>query len=169
MTGVPPRDDPSLRVGPLRAGDPERIAAWRYGGPWSVYDPRPGDAPVAAEDGYLAVRDADGRLVGFCCTGGQARVPGLVEEPGVLDVGVGMDPDLVGRGLGRDFGAAVLAHLVPTTPTVRRLRAVVQDWNTRSIRLAQAMGFAVVGQHVVAQDSAQVRYVVLARELPEVG
>jgi len=81
----------------------------------------------------------DGPLLGFCCAGEEARVPGLAEVPGVLDVGVGMDPARVGAGHGAEFGAAVLAHYRATTGATR-LRAVVQSWNERSLRTTRAIG-----------------------------
>ena len=106
---VPPR---GLTVRPLERADAEAIAAWRYEGPWDVYNSRPGDL-LSAEAGYQAVADETGTLVGFVCLGQEARVPGLAEAEGTVDIGVGMRPDLVGQGLGRAFGAAVLAHVGP--------------------------------------------------------
>jgi [ribosomal protein S18]-alanine N-acetyltransferase len=88
------------------------IAGWRHSGPWHCYDLRPEDGPPEADDGYHAlVGDPGGELVGFLCTGEEARVPGIGEEPDVVDVGVGMRPELVGQGYGARFGEAVLDHL----------------------------------------------------------
>jgi RimJ/RimL family protein N-acetyltransferase len=53
----------------------------------------------------------------------------------------------VGGGHGAEFGAAVLAHYRATTGAAR-LRAVVQSWNERSLRLTRALGFAETGRHV---------------------
>jgi hypothetical protein len=36
-------------------------------------------------------------VAGYACFGVEARVPGLAERPGVLDVGVGMRPELTGQ------------------------------------------------------------------------
>lgn len=146
------------------AADAEQVARWRYGGAWAVYD-RPAPAPLLrGQDGYVAVTGpADGEgPAGFLCTGGEARVPGQAAEPGVLDLGVGMAPALVGRGHGRAFGAAVLAHVRATAPPgTTRLRAVVQQWNVRSVRLARALGFAESGTHWCVQGGRDVGYVVL--------
>ncbi len=150
-----------LVVRPLTPGDAAEIAGWRYDGPYAVYDARPDDAPVCAEGGYLAVAGADGGpLVGFCCVGAQARVPGLDEEPGVVDLGVGMAPAYVGAGNGALFGRAVLEHLRATTDA-RRFRAVVQSWNERSLRLTRRLGFVEVGRHTAMQGGRPVAYTVL--------
>jgi [ribosomal protein S18]-alanine N-acetyltransferase len=153
---------PGLHVRPLEPRDAEVVASWRYQGPWSIYDPRPGDEPLSAVAGYDAVVDDAGWLVGFVCAGQEARVPGLAEADGTIDIGVGMRPDLVGRGLGRHFGAVVLGHLQARYGD-RPLRAVVQDWNERSLRLARGLGFRDAGIHECVQDGQPVRYVLLVR------
>lgn len=153
-----------LLVSALVEADSQDIAGWRYSGPWQCYDLRPEDGPIEADDGYLAVvGDPGGELVGFLCTGEEARVPGIAEEPGVVDVGVGMRPELVGQGQGARFGEVVLEH--PRTLGATRARAVVQSWNERSIRTARRMGFAANGRHSCRQDGRDVEYVVLEMEL----
>jgi ribosomal-protein-alanine N-acetyltransferase len=151
-----------MRVRPLQRGDAEAVASWAYQGPWSVYDPRPGDTPISGPAGYDAVVDADGSLVGFICVGQEARVPGLAEDGEVLDIGVGMHPDLVGQGRGRAFGTVLLEHLHQVYGE-RPLRAVVQSWNERSLRLARGLGFCEAGTHRCVQDGREVSYTVLAR------
>lgn len=162
-----------MRVRELTVEDAAEIATWRYAGPWAAYDGR-ADQPVRAEDGYVAVCDGpvDGRgdrLVGFACVGAEARVPGLTELPGVVDLGVGMRPDLVGRGLGPVFAGTVIEHVRRTSSVPLgaklRLRVVVQDWNQRSLRLTRRLGFHAVGEHSVVQDGRPVRYLVLERDL----
>jgi [ribosomal protein S18]-alanine N-acetyltransferase len=144
-----------LAVRPLSPTDVREIATWRYAGPWRIYD---SDGPLPAA-GYLAVAgEPDGPLVGFCCAGVEARVPGLAEEPGVLDIGVGMAPDLVGQGHGLAFGNAVLDHFAAPC-----LRAVVQAWNERSRRLTRALGFVEDHTHTCVQDGQTVEYLVLVR------
>lgn len=128
------------------------MASWAYPGPWSVYDVT---GPVDPAEGFWAVVDDNGDVAGFACFGVEARVPGLEERPGVLDVGVGMRPELTGRGLGRQFAGAVLDH-GRAVSGISRLRAVVQDWNERSRRLLLGLGFEETGEHHVGEA----RYVV---------
>jgi [ribosomal protein S18]-alanine N-acetyltransferase len=146
----------------LTAADAGQIATWRYGGQWRTYDSRPEDGLLSAEAGYQAVVDpANGALVGYLCTGAEARVPGLAEKAGVIDVGAGMRPDLVGSRIGSEFGAALLGHIAAYAGTGVRLRAVVLDWNERSLRLCSRLGFRPVGTHSVEQDGRQNTYVLL--------
>ncbi|HKD88837.1 MAG TPA: GNAT family protein [Streptosporangiaceae bacterium] len=152
-----------LVVRSLTVADAEQIATWRYEGQWRTYDSRPEDGLLSAEAGYQAVADrATGALVGYVCTGAEARVPGLAEKAGVIDVGTGMRPDLVGSRIGSEFGAAVLSHMVAEAGTGDfRLRAVVLDWNERSLRLCTRLGFRRVGTHSCEQDGRQNTYVLL--------
>lgn len=132
-------------VRPLTPEQGEAMAGWAYPGPWAVYDVT---GPVDPGEGFWAVVDEHDEIAGFACFGVEARVPGLGETPGVLDVGVGMRPDLTGQGRGRDFASAVLAHGWEVPGTVR-LRAVVQDWNARGRALLRRLGFAETGVHEV--------------------
>jgi ribosomal-protein-alanine N-acetyltransferase len=126
---------------------------WRYPGPYATYDAK---GPLRPELGYFVV-EADGELVGYACVGAEARVPGVEEEAGTVDVGYGMRPDLIGQGRGREFVGAVLAYVAEQHPEAR-LRMSILDWNRRSRNVAEAHGFRVVGR---AGD-----FDVLTRETP---
>ncbi|ASW52999.1 GNAT family N-acetyltransferase [Plantactinospora sp. KBS50] len=90
-------------------------------------------------------------------------VPGLKPADGVLDVGVGMNPAMVGQGNGVRFASAVLDRF-RSTAGVHRLRAVAQSWNERSLRLTRSLGFVEVGKHVCEQSGATVEYTVVIAE-----
>ena len=75
------------------------IATWTYSDEWSVYNSSPESDLFTTEAGFLAVVESGKSLVGFACSGVEARVPGLIERVDTLDVGFGMDRVLVGRGL----------------------------------------------------------------------
>lgn len=126
----------------LTVEEAERPLGWRYPEPYATYDT---EGPLGRDLGFFAVEDEDGELVGFGCTGVEARVPGVEEEPGTVDVGYGMRPELVGRGLGREFVGAVVARAAEANPSAR-LRMSILRWNDRSRRVAEAHGFRVVGR-----------------------
>ena len=125
-----------MEVRPLTLADSHQIASWRYPGRYGTYDV---DELVTAERGFWAVYD-EGQLVGYCCFGDEARVPGVIEEPGILDVGYGMKPDLMGRGFGRDFIRSILEFGAGEFGP-RRWRLLILDWNARSLAAARSVGF----------------------------
>jgi RimJ/RimL family protein N-acetyltransferase len=140
-----PELTPPLHVRPLTIDDGMDIAMWRYPGPWAVYDSLEAPQPDA---GYWAVCDAAGRLVGFCCLGDAARPAGLDATPGVLDVAIGMRPELTGQGRGGDLGRAVVAYAARVSDG-RRIRCAVHDWNDRGLDAARDAGFEPAGEHEV--------------------
>jgi RimJ/RimL family protein N-acetyltransferase len=131
-----------VRARELTGEEAERPLGWHYPEPYATYD---AEGPLRQELGFFAVEDEDGDLVGFGCVGAEARVPGVEEEPGTVDVGYGMRPDLIGQGRGREFVGTILAHVVETNPE-SRLRLSIFRWNARSRRVAEAHGFRVAGQ-----------------------
>ena len=124
----------------MTAARGKAISTWRYPDRYSTYDIHETPSPEA---GYWAVLD-EGELVGYCCFGAEARVPGIGEEEGTLDVGYGMRPDLVGMGSGRGFVAAILAFAADEFST-DRMRLLILGWNQRSRKVAEALGFRQTG------------------------
>ena len=121
------------------------IAAWRYEPPFSFYDFSEEDCSLLWEptNRYYSVLDHDQALLGYCCFGKEARVADgnySEQEPMVLDVGVGMHPDKVGRGLGNKFVDAVLkfgkARFSPA-----KFRVTVAAFNLRSLKTFYKLGF----------------------------
>jgi [ribosomal protein S18]-alanine N-acetyltransferase len=143
-----------LEVRALTAGDAAAIAAWRYPRRYSTYDV---NKPAALSTDHWAVTDA-GELIGYCCFGAPARVAGARGEPGTLDVGYGLAPSLMGRGLGDRFVGAILAFALERHH-VERLRMYVLEWNERSRTVAARHGFAV--ESVLASDEGP--FLVMAR------
>jgi ribosomal-protein-alanine N-acetyltransferase len=134
-----------MEVRALSGDDAAAIASWRYPGGYSTYD---FDDPPALAGDTWAVTEAE-ELIGYCCFGAPARVPGAEEEPGTLDVGYGLAPDRMGRGLGPRFVDTILEFaLVRFAP--ERTRLYILEWNERSRKVAAGHGFAV--ESVLASD-----------------
>jgi [ribosomal protein S18]-alanine N-acetyltransferase len=154
---------PPYRVRQLSIEDGMEIAMWRLPGPWAVHDAL--EAP-RDDEGYWAVEDSTGRLVGYCCFGQAARPPGLQAAPGMLDVALGLRPDLIGRGLSAEFARAVVAHAHEVAArddlaAGRRLRTVVATNNVPGRRAAEGTGFTVTGAYEVPGGAAVSSYLVL--------
>lgn len=141
------------------------VANWRYGGDWSVYDLSTPQPVLDNLSSYYTVASGDD-LIGFCCIGIEARVAGMKAAPAILDVGMGMNPpQLVGRGNGgARFGEIVLQYLDGCHPGII-LRAAVQAWNERSLRLTRRLGFEDAGELIAVQGDRSVSYRVVQRPL----
>ena len=138
---------PPGRLGPLRPlthADAVQIATWRYPPPFDLYDSSDDaagyDAPDAAGNGFWVLDAEDGSgVVAFVCLGPEGRVPGQEDEPGTLDVGMGIRPDVTSQGIATALVPALLdavaAGLRPS-----RLRTAVAAFNERSLRLCRSAG-----------------------------
>lgn len=140
------------------------ISGWTYSDEWSVYNSSPENALFTTEAGFLAIVGSENTLVGFACSGVEARAPGLSEEVDTLDVGLGMSPIFVGQRHGAEFGAAIVNYFQENTEA-SRLRVVVQSWNERSLRLTRNLGFKEIGIHECDQNGSLVAYAVLLKAL----
>jgi RimJ/RimL family protein N-acetyltransferase len=116
------------------------VATWVYEPPFDLYDSA--DADAFLQPDYRPVYDGD-ELVGFVCFGDEARVVGQVAQQGTLDVGAGLRPDRLSRGIGTSLLPEVVAH-ARARPGVRRLRAAVAAFNERSQQLCLSAGFRQV-------------------------
>ena len=141
----------SYSIEPLCEEDVRVMLGWRYAPPYDVYDLAGADdaSTVAAlldpAQNYFAVRTGDGDLVGFCCFGADARVPGWDYAGGALDVGIGMRPDLTGQGRGYAFVAAVMAYGLRRFPHAQ-VRATIAVFNERSQRVFLRHGLREIGR-----------------------
>jgi [ribosomal protein S18]-alanine N-acetyltransferase len=135
---------------PITPSDARAISHWRYEEPYSIYDgdPTSVDALLQPRFAYHSVYDARGELTGYFCFGEDAQVAagkrlGVYEVEPALDVGLGMRPDLTGRGLGEEFVHAGLrfAREVYSPPA---FRLTVAAFNRRAIRVYERAGFETV-------------------------
>ncbi|HEY3764355.1 MAG TPA: GNAT family N-acetyltransferase [Gaiellales bacterium] len=129
----------------MTQADAEVIAGWRYPGEYAFYDADldPGFRdelldPMQRGDEYSSARGRGGELEGF------AQVSPLAG--GATEIGLGLRPDLTGRGLGRAFTEAVidLARRDGAGP----ITLAVAAFNARAIRVYERCGFVERGRHV---------------------
>jgi len=116
------------------------ILNWRYSPPYEMYNEEASAEGVAEFLTYIAIVDQEDHLVGFYCTGQSAQVPKGhdfgVYQKACLDIGLGMKPELTGKGFGNEFLTFILDQLEADS-----LRLTVAKFNQRAIRLYEAFGF----------------------------
>ena len=131
----------SYTFSPLTQRQAEQVAyEWQYDGAFAFYD-MPNDEedlvefldPAKRTEHYFAVLDGE-ELVGY-----------YVFEPNadVVDVGLGMRPDLTGRGNGTAFLEAGLAFIMDRYAP-KQIELAVAIFNERAIRLYTKSGFLPV-------------------------
>lgn len=120
----------------------QQIVGWRYEPPYDFYNLTQ-TTSVLSEllDGTYYMVGADDDLRGFFCTGLSARVPGgdYRSPKTMVDIGLGLRPDLTGKGLGRDFVLDVIEQV--SIPPIAGVRLTVAAFNQRALHLYDALGF----------------------------
>ena len=135
-------------IEPMERPWAEAISVWEYGGEYEMYSADGSEACVQEllDGGCYAWLNEAGRPEGYFCYGPPARIPTREEgvyPPGPLDIGLGMAPELCGRGLGGAFFAEGLAFARERLGA-GELRLSVASFNRRAIRVYERAGFAAV-------------------------
>jgi len=144
-----------MRIVPLSEEHARSIADWRYEFPYEWYDtaadPRRVElfANPARREGLRAVIDDEGELIGFF---------NFVREGDEVRVGLGIRPDLTGRGLGAQFIQAGLGYASEEWQP-RRFRLWVAWWNERALRAYRRAGF-----REVRRDEGRHRFIEMERD-----
>ena len=132
----------AFRFRTMTQAEAEQIALWHYPEPFSFYDASAdaGDLaelldPALRGDEYVSVEDATGELAGFF----QFKQ----DRPDAIEIGLGLRPDLTGRGLGGGFLEAGLRHARAHFGSTRIVLAVA-TFNRRAITVYERAGFAAV-------------------------
>lgn len=122
------------------------IVKWVYEEPYSIYsfDDTQETIDELINHNYYAVFE-NNNLIGYFCFGDAARIP--TEEDAAytveaLDIGLGMKPELCGKGLGPDFINAGLTFAKEKLMGEKPIfRLTVAEFNKRAIRLYGKSGF----------------------------
>jgi ribosomal-protein-alanine N-acetyltransferase len=129
---------------PMTQAEAEEIAGWHYPGEYAFYDADWIPAGLAElldpdqrGDEYHAARNADGELEGFA----QLSPTG----DGATEIGLGLRPDLTGRGRGGMFTEAVID--LARHYGAGRITLAVAAFNARAIRVYERCGFAETSRH----------------------
>ena len=156
---------------PISQQDAHEIATWQYETPYSIYSLSKKDIPVLlnADNRYFRVQDESGQLMGYCCFGEEAKVPGgeyIDSEPHVIDVGLGMHPKIVGKGLGKAFVVAILRFATEQFKP-KRFRVSIAEFNKRSQITFSRLGF--MKTYNFNREGDGMRFVQFEREANWIG
>lgn len=121
------------------------ISGWTYENEYSIYSFLKDDEAIAELlcGDYYACLDPDGSLTGYFCFGESARIPTVerdVYDSNMIDIGLGMKPDLCGKGLGLSFVKSGLDFAREHFGALQ-VRLTVAAFNKRAINVYGKAGF----------------------------
>jgi len=123
----------------------QQISRWKYVGIYSLYNHDEGNIAGYMDDAHFACVDVNNELIGYFCYGNDAQIPTIEEnvyDDNFLDIGLGLRPDLCGKGHGLTFllkGMDYAKMLYNTT----NLRLTVATFNERAMKLYTKAGFHI--------------------------
>lgn len=127
-----------LNIAPMTQAEAEAIAEWRYESPYDFYDATADERDLAElldpslrGHHYFSARDTKRELIGFFKFG---------REGNVVDVGLGLRPDLTGRALWQSFVEAGLAFARERFAP-RGFKLSVAEFNERALKVYERAGF----------------------------
>ncbi|AHH16461.1 hypothetical protein NONO_c16600 [Nocardia nova SH22a] len=153
-----------MRIVEMTAEFAAEMTGWRYRAPYQCYDLADVDPAyfVDPANGFHALVDDGGALLGFRSFGPDGRVPGGEYDGSALDTGGGLRPDLtgLGTGLGR---RAISTGLAFGRKRFRpaAFRVTVAAFNTRARRVVESLGFVLVSTFDATTDGSEYNIFVL--------
>ena len=143
----------------LSQEEAEAIAGWHYPEPYSFYDWSADDlrevleAPLRGA-AYWAVRDDAGELVGYFELKPRDEL--------TVEIGLGLRPDLTGRGLGGSFLAAGM-EFARLEAAPERFVLCVATFNERAIKVYERAGFERVRVYMHSTNGGEWEFLEMSR------
>lgn len=147
------------------------ITRWKYEPPYSFYN-MVNDSEGVQEllDGsYFIVINRKEELVGYFCYGKNAQVSGghklgLYIGKDILDIGLGLRPDLTGKGMGLHFLNIGLDFARLNYPS-SAIRLSVATFNRRAVTLYDKAGFKKVETFMSKVRGDEVEFMLMEKIL----
>ncbi|MCY0895037.1 MAG: GNAT family N-acetyltransferase [Alicyclobacillaceae bacterium] len=123
----------------MKPEDAYVIVKWHYSEPYSFYDMTDDEEDLREfldfdhwkKDSKYAVYAGEDNLIGFFS---------FDEDNGIVDIGLGLRPDVTGNGLGLEFVQAGL-DFARDKFCPKQFRLAVATFNERAIKVYKRMGF----------------------------
>ena len=131
---------------PLAKEDASEMIGWRYKSPYDVYNLADTDTIeylINPKNQFYAFKDEQGKLIGYCSFGLDGQVPGGDYRADALDIGMGINPEFVGRGFGARYASLVL-NIAKEKFSATQCRVTIAKFNHRAQKVWEKVGFQPV-------------------------
>lgn len=129
------------------------ILRWQYSYPCDYYNFNAENAKedlrylLDSKNAFHAILNLQEDLEGYCSFGADGQVAGGDYSTEALDIGMGIRPDLVGKGHGKQYAQAVANYGV-NQYGAQELRVTIAEFNKRAQRVWKQLGFNQVDRFV---------------------
>jgi len=139
------------------------ILNWRYEPPYDFYNNLEEDSLqhlLHPQNNFYKIVDENSELVGYCSFGQDGQVTDGDYHHEALDVGMGVRPDLTGRGEGVEYANAVL-KFAESLLKPKAFRVTIAAFNKRALQVWQKLEFE--HQQSFERKSDGMQFIVLVR------
>lgn len=156
----------NIAINPMSHVEAQVISAWNYPPPYDFYDlTEPGILAELLDGSYFVARNEASKVIGFFCYGNNAQVPagrltGMYDDMEKLDIGLGLAPNLTGRGYGVSFVTQGLAFGYQRFQP-KGFRLSVATFNQRAIKVYQSAGFKPGQKFTSKTDKGDIEFLVM--------
>jgi RimJ/RimL family protein N-acetyltransferase len=145
----------------------EEICKWAYSEPYYIYtlDGCEGSINELMDGSYYSVTDESDNMIGFYCFGEAAQVPAgnlydVYKDKKYLDIGLGMKPELCGKGKGYDFVSKEI-EFAKAFLSAEKLRLTVAGFNERAIKVYERVGFKKIMDFNRRDEKGTTKFIVM--------
>lgn len=148
---------------PLDESDARAILSWQYEPPYDFYNNSEEDTTLQhlldPQNNFYGIFESS-ELVAYCSFGQDGQVAGGDYRDQALDIGMGIRPNLTGRGKGIEYVNAIL-EFADTLFKPKVFRVTLAVFNKRALRVWQKLGFE--HQQSFERRSDGMQFIVLMR------
>ena len=138
---------------------------WHYDGQYAFYDMKNDRedydeivSPKLRKNNYFQVLDKNDNLVAFFCLDPDK------EKREQVEIGLGLAPNLTGRGLGSEF-MSVIENYVKNNYDYQVIILAVADFNLRAIKVYQTAGYVQTGTENVHSNGGIYKFNLMSRKI----
>ena len=138
---------------------------WHYDGQYAFYDMKNDRedydeivSPKLRKNNYFQVLDKNDNLVAFFCLDPDK------EKREQVEIGLGLAPNLTGRGLGSEF-MSVIENYVKNNYDYQVIILAVADFNLRAIKVYQKAGYVQTGTENVHSNGGIYKFNIMAKKI----
>lgn len=156
-------------IGKMTIEHAEAISSWKYPNEYAIYSFN-NDSEAIHElmtENYYVCLDQENKLIGYFCFGKAAQIPTVEEnvyDDNMLDIGLGLLPELCGQKAGSAFLETGMKYARANWGTVA-FRLSVADFNIRAIKVYAKVGF--ISRNEVTHKKSGSKFRVMVREFVE--
>lgn len=132
-----------MTIIPMQEKYAREIIQWRYDGVYVFYNRKESYLEELLDGNHAACVGLNGELIGYFAFGPTAQIPTVEENvyiEDLLDIGLGIRPDLCGKGMGRAFLEKGM-RFAGTSFGKKAFRLSVAAFNERAIKVYEKCGF----------------------------